>query len=220
MNLDFWKGRKARWAGVLLAGVALVAFGHVAILREIGAFLIVEDSLRPAAAIIALGGEPPFREMEAARLYREGWASRVIVVRGARNEEWKAFRDMGIVEEETWERSRKVLIRQGVPPAAILVPNEMAEGTLEELKAAYRVLGSKDAPVILVTSKFHTRRTRLTWHYVTQDHAPGIVRAADRDPFDPNRWWRERRFILSVVREYLGLFHYYLGFPVGPRAAG
>jgi uncharacterized SAM-binding protein YcdF (DUF218 family) len=215
MDLDFWKGRKARWAGVLLVGVALVAFAHVAILREIGAFLIIEDSLRPAAAIIALGGEPPFREMEAARLYRGGWASRVVIVRGARGEEWKALQDMGIAVEETWERSREVLIRQGVPPSAILVPKEEAAGTLEELQAAYRALGSNDALVILVTSKYHTRRVRLTWQYVTAGQSQPIVRAASGDPFDPERWWHQRRFALSVVREYLGLINYYAGFPVG-----
>ena len=123
---------------------------------------------------------------------------------------------MGIAVEETWERSREVLIRQGVPPSAIVVPNEEAVGTLEELQAAYRALGSNEASVILVTSKFHTRRTRLTWDFVTKGRSRGIVRPATQDPFDPNRWWRERRFILSVVREYLGLIHYYLGFPVGP----
>ena len=217
MNIEIWKGRKVRWAGALLAGVALVAFAHAAILREIGAFLIFEDSLRPAAAIIALGGGPPFREMEAARLYGDGWASRVVVVRGARREESKAFQDLGIAVSEVWELSREVLLRQGVPPSAILVPNEEAESTLEELQAAYRALGSNDAPVILVTSKYHTRRTRLTWRFVTQGRSSGIVRPAGQDPFDPSRWWRERRFILSVVREYLGLFNYYVGFPIGTK---
>ena len=180
-----------------------------------GSFLVVEDPLRPAGAIVALGGDPPFREMEAAKLYRAGWATRVVVVRGARREESKTLQDMGIEVGETWELSREVLIRQGVPASAILVPKDEAEGTLEELRAVYRALGSKDAPVILVTSKYHTRRTRLTWHHVTGGRSRGIVRASSQNPFDPSHWWRERRFVLSVVREYLGLINYYAGFPVG-----
>jgi uncharacterized SAM-binding protein YcdF (DUF218 family) len=194
----------------------LLGFAHVPILREVAAFLIIEDSLEPAAAIVALGGNPPFREMEAARLYDAGWAPRVVIVRGARREESKAFRDLGIEVAESWELSREVLIQQGVPRSAILVPNEEAEGTLEELQAVYRALGSMDAPVILVTSKYHTRRTRLTWHHVSEGRSRGIVRSSGRDPFDPSRWWRERRFVLSLVREYLGLINYYAGFPVGP----
>lgn len=200
----------------LLVGVVLISLAYAPILREIASFLTIEDSLKPAAAIVALGGQTPFREMEAARLYHAGWAPLLVVVRGLRREEQKALRELGVAVSEGWEVSREVLIRQGVPPSAILVPKEEAAGTLEELQAVVRVLRPRNAPVILVTSKFHTRRTRLTWHYVTEGLSRGIVRAASQDPFDPSRWWRERRFILSVVREYLGLINYYAGFPVAP----
>ena len=93
---------------------------------------------------------------------------------------------------------------------------EVSIGTLEELQAVYGALGAKDAPVILVTSKYHTRRTGLTWNYITAGRSQAIVRAASRDPFDPKRWWHTRRYALSVVREYLGLANYYAGFPVTP----
>jgi len=216
MMTEVFRSRKVWCAGTLLVSALLVGFAHISILRELASFLIVEDSLKPAAVIIALGGEPPFREMEAAKIYHDGWAPRVVIVRGARREESKALQDFGIAVEEGWELSREVLIQQGVPPSAIVVSNEEAAGTLEELQVAYRALRSKDTPVILVTSKYHTRRVRLTWHHVTEGHLQAIVRSASRDPFDPGRWWRERRFVLSVVREYLGLINYYAGFPVAP----
>jgi uncharacterized SAM-binding protein YcdF (DUF218 family) len=215
-SMLFLRKRRPLWLGaVLLAAMVLVGFAHVPILREVASFLITEDSLEPAAAIVILGGHLPFREMEAARLYRAGWAPGVVLVRGARREEWKALQDLRIEAKEGWELSREVLIRQGVPPSAILLPEEEAEGTLEESQAAFRALKTENRPVILVTSKFHTRRARLTWNYVTEGRSKAIVRAADQDPFDPARWWRERRFVLAVVREYLGLVNYYAGFPVG-----
>ena len=216
MKTGFSSNRPLSYCAVLIGVVLLFAVGLAPLLRLMGSFLVVEDRLRPAAAIVALGGDPPFREMEAAKLYRAGWAPRVVIVRGARREESKTLQDMGIEVGERWELSREVLIRQGVPASAILVPEEEAEGTLEELQAVYRALGSKDATVILVTSKYHTRRTRLTWHHVTEGRSRGIVRASSQDPFDPSLWWRERRFVLSVVREYLGLINFYAGFPVGP----
>jgi len=200
---------------MLLTATLVAGFAHVPILREIASFLIVEDGLQPAAAIVALGGQTPFREMEAAKLYREGWAPRVIVVREASSAQAKALNEIGISLGGAWELSRNVLIQQGVPSSAILIPKDEGVGTLEELQAAYRGLPFKDAPVILVTSKFHTRRTGLTWHYVTEGRSKAIVRAASRDPFDPKRWWQNRRFALYLVREYLGLFNYYAGFPVG-----
>jgi uncharacterized SAM-binding protein YcdF (DUF218 family) len=216
MLIALQKNRALRCGAVFLSAVVLVGFAHVPILRGVASFLIVEDSLRPAAAIVPLAGEIPFREMEAAKLYRAGWAPRIIIKPTAPREEAKAFEEMGIAVSEQWELRREVLLQQGVPAAAILIPKAGAEGTLEELQAAYRELGSKDSPVILVTSKYHTRRTRLTWQHVSAGRSPGIVRSASRDPFDPKQWWRERRFVLSVVREYLGLINYYAGFPVAP----
>jgi uncharacterized SAM-binding protein YcdF (DUF218 family) len=196
--------------------VALTMLAHVPLLRGVGSFLIVEDPLEKAAAIVSLGGQPPFREMEAARLYRDGWAPTVVIVRGLRPEEERALRAMGVAVPEGWEVSREVLLRHGVPSSAILIPEDEAEGTLEELRAVAEAVQPGDAPVVLVSSKYHTRRARLTWQYVTGGRSRAIVRPAAADPFDPARWWRERRFVLSVVREYLGLVNYYAGFPVAP----
>ena len=214
--LPLRRKRKVKYGAVLLAGFVLAGFAYIPILREFASFLIVENPLRPAAAIIALGGQTPFREMEAAKLYRAGWAPLVVIVREAGTKESKALENLGIQVGRFWELRREVLIREGVPPDAIVVSQEGAEGTLEELRAAHGSLQSKDSPVILVTSKYHTRRTGLTWKYVTEGKSQTIVRAAGLDPFDPERWWHQRRFVLSVVREYLGLINYYAGFPVAP----
>jgi uncharacterized SAM-binding protein YcdF (DUF218 family) len=216
MNVSSRKSR-VLWLGVaLLTTLVLVAFGHPSLFRGVASFLIVEDRLEPAAAIVALGGQAPFRQMEAARLYHAGWAPLVFVVQEGPSDEAAALRELGIEILPEWELSRQVLLRRGVPASAIVVPREKSIGTLEELQAMYGALRSKDAPVILVTSKFHTRRASLTWNYVTQGRSKAIVRAAGQDPFDPARWWGERRFVLAVVREYLGLVNYYAGFPVTP----
>jgi uncharacterized SAM-binding protein YcdF (DUF218 family) len=212
----FRKPRALTGVAVVLAGLLLGGFAYVPILRGIASFLIVEDSLQPAAAIIPLGGQAPFREMEAAKLYHAGWAAVVMVVREAPSDESEALNELGIKKTQAWEISREVLIQQGIPASAIRIPKDESVGTLEELQATYEALEVKDAPVILVTSKFHTRRTRLTWNYVTSGRSQAIVRAAAGDPFDPERWWQQRGFALSVVREYLGLINYYAGFPLAP----
>jgi uncharacterized SAM-binding protein YcdF (DUF218 family) len=215
---------RALAVAVVLGGLLLAGFAHVPILRGIASFLIVEDPLQPATAIVPLAGQTPFREMEAAKLYHAGWAPAVIVVREVSNTERQALEELGISIPHGWELSRDVLLREGVPASAIRIAKEYGVGTLEELQAAYKALASQrpavsdqrsgEMPVILVTSKYHTRRTRLTWDYVTSGRSAGIVRSAARDHFDPQRWWQQRGFALSVVREYLGLMNYYAGFPV------
>ncbi|MDP2606637.1 MAG: hypothetical protein Q8S00_29200, partial [Deltaproteobacteria bacterium] len=133
MKTEFLTRRKLWCGGMLLVSIVLVGFAHVPILREVASFLITEDSLAPAAAIVALGGEPPFREMQAAKLYRAGWAPKVIVIPGALREEQQALSELGIRVPESWEISREVLLKKGVPSSAIIVPKGRAEGTLEEL---------------------------------------------------------------------------------------
>lgn len=202
--------------GVLLVGILLAGLATAPILRGIADFLIVEDSLEHAAAIVALAGQVPFREIEAAKLYHAGMAPQVVIVRGGPNAESQALRHLGIRTRGGWELSREVLIRQGVPASAIVILTSKAGGTLEELQAVYSAMTSKDAPIILVTSKYHTRRTRLTWQHVTAGKSRPIVRAATGDPFDPNHWWQRRSFALSVVREYLGLINYCTRFAFSP----
>ncbi len=201
---------------ILLVGILLVAFAPAPILRQVAAFLVIEDPLRPALAIVALAGQTPFREMEAARLYHTGLAPQVIIVGVGPSAESKALEEQGFKIPQTWELSREVLIQRGIPATAIIVRSIKAGGTLEELRAVYGAITDKAAPVILVTSKFHTRRTRLIWSHVSEGRSQPIVRAASQDPFDPNNWWKRRSFALSVVREYLGLANHYLGVIAAP----
>ena len=158
--------RKFKFCAVLLAGM-LLGLSYAVLLRQIGSYLIVQDALRPATAIVALAGQTPFRELEAARFYHAGLAPRVVIVRDGRNAESEALQQLGIKKPQSWELSRAVLIRQGVPESAIAIPVDEGKGTVEELQAVYSALENKTGPVILVTSKFHTRRTRLTWQYVS-----------------------------------------------------
>ena len=70
-----------RTALVATVVIALVAAAVVWGVSGLGAWLVVEDPLAPARAVVALGGEVPFRAMEAASIYRQGWASEVWLTR-------------------------------------------------------------------------------------------------------------------------------------------
>jgi uncharacterized SAM-binding protein YcdF (DUF218 family) len=139
--------RSLRCGAVSLAVFILAGFAYVPILREIASFLIVDDSLQAAAAIVALGGQTPFREIEAAKLYRAGLAPRVVIVREAPTAESQALQQLGIKKRQTWELSRAVLIQQGVPDSAIVIPEGEGLGTLEELQAVYKALASQRSDI-------------------------------------------------------------------------
>ncbi|MBI4445042.1 MAG: glycosyltransferase [Acidobacteria bacterium] len=210
-------GRLSRGVFYLSAFLLLGVLLHAPLLKSLGNMLLVEDSLEPAAAIVVLGGEVPFRAVEAAELYRQGWASRVLLIPGPLWEKHLLMRDLEIAYPAEWQVNRAVLVRMGVPEAAISISRSAAAGTVEELRIALGELGPGSRPIILVSSKAHTRRVTLTWRFVSAGKRKGIVRPARRDPFDPDQWWRQRRFVMEAVREYLGIVHYWIGYPVPAR---
>jgi uncharacterized SAM-binding protein YcdF (DUF218 family) len=198
--------RRLGWTLAVLLPVTLLAVAgwRGVVLRAIGGYLVVEQPLAPASAIIVLAGQTPLREMEAAELYRTGWAKRVAIVRSVGPAEASVLDEPGPRSPPDWDLRRRVLLDLGVPAEAIVVAVGRAQGTVEELALAWSTLGS-DEPVILVTSKYHTRRVQLAWDRLTQGHSRGIVRPASRDSFDPDHWWEERDMAASVAHEYLGL---------------
>src|SRR5438128_1037737 len=70
------RGRRRAW----IAAAALVVIIAAAwAIRGVGQWLVVQDALEPAQAIVVLSGRMPVRAREAAEIYREG-GSKVIVV--------------------------------------------------------------------------------------------------------------------------------------------
>jgi uncharacterized SAM-binding protein YcdF (DUF218 family) len=201
----------------LLAGLALAPLLLLGGVLRLGHWLIVEDRLGPARAIVVLGGQVPFRAMEAARTYRRGLAPEVWLTRGGGDREQNAFRRLGIlyIPEEAY--NRRVLERMGVPARSIRVLEEEAENTAEELllvsKELRKVGGSR---VILITSKPHTRRVKIIWRALVGSTPQAEVRYVPEDPFDPSGWWKSTEGALDVSREFFGLVNAWAGFPVRP----
>src|SRR5436309_13458338 len=71
--LDFKRRRGLAVAALVVLALVLV---RVALI-EAGAWVVVEDPLEPARAVVVLGGGAPLRAMEAAKLYNQGWAHEV-----------------------------------------------------------------------------------------------------------------------------------------------
>lgn len=71
-----------------------------------------------------------------------------------------------------------------------------------------RLVGRGLRRILITTSKFHTRRAGHIWKRMfTPDLSIRMIAAQD-DPYDPNRWWRDGRQIRWVMAEY-GAWIYY-----------
>lgn len=187
---------------------AIVFFG-------IGRWLTVEGPLEKASAIAVLSGSMPLRAIEAAKLYREGFAPEVWLTHSV--EPGGTLKEMGIPFAGEDFYNVRILMHEGVPEAAIHVLDPPIVNTVDEIGVLGKALdGKKDRTVIIVTTKAHTRRVRLLWSKLASGHGRAIVRAASTDPFDPKHWWRTTNDALDVVREALGLLNAWAGFPLSP----
>jgi uncharacterized SAM-binding protein YcdF (DUF218 family) len=184
---------------------------------RVGHWLVVEDPLESARAIVVLGGHLPFRALEAARIYHQGLAPEVWLTGGERPSEEAALKKLGVpyIREETY--NREVLERMGVPGPSIYLLESPARNTVDELLGVARQLKKVGGQrVILVTSKPHSRRVKATWRALVGDAPRAEVRWTSDDPYNPNRWWENTADALAVSRECLGLLNVWAGFPVQP----
>jgi len=185
-------------------------------IRGVGQWLVVQDALEPAQAIVVLSGRMPVRAREAAEIYREGFAAQVWITRPASPEEELRQMGIGFVGEEFY--NQRVLIQLGVPTDAIRVLDKPVINTEQEVLEISDALrqegGSK---VIVVTTKPHTRRVKAIWKRLVGNSPRLMVRYASQDGYDGVHWWRRTSDALDVVRELLGLANAWAGFPVQPE---
>ena len=204
--------------GRVLALIAAVGCGlilGIVIFFGIGRWLVVEDPLVKVRAIAVLSGAMPVRAIEAAKLYREGYAPEIWLTHPV--EPAATLGEMGIPYAGEDDYNARVLVHEGVPASAIRVIEPPIVNTADEIAALAGALSNeKDRSVIIVTSKVHTRRVRLLWQRIGSGRGRAIVRAASADPCDPRHWWRTTSDALDVVREVLGLMNAWAGLPLHP----
>jgi uncharacterized SAM-binding protein YcdF (DUF218 family) len=206
--------RMRRWlipGGIIgvIAGVAAALF------LTVGNWLIVEDPLVHADVIVVLSGRLPERAVEAARVFQAGYADQVwISPPTSPADDLKAMK-IAYLGEDFY--NEKVLIAKGVPPDSIRILERADANTEEEVRQIAEELHNMDLhSAIIVTSKPHTRRVRTIWRKLVGSEPRMIVRYPNDDLYDGSHWWRHTRDGLDVVRETLGLFNAWAGFPLRP----
>lgn len=167
------------------------------LLRLAGEYWIVDESPEHADAIVMLGDDnyAADRAARAAQLYKAGWALRVV----ASGRYLRPYASIAELEEHD-------LIERGVPQAAIVRLAHNAENTRDETAAVAQLMSSKGwKRVLLVTSSYHTRRSR----YLAERQFPAgsvvhVISATDSD-YDPGSWWRTRGGLKIFGHECVGM---------------
>jgi len=181
----------------LLFLVFLIYLARHPLLRLAGNFWVVDEGPVAADAIVILGDDnfPADRATRASELIKAGWAPRVI----ASGRYLRPYASIAELEEHD-------LANLGVPQSAIVRFAHHAENTREEAIALSQFISSHGwKRIIVVTSNFHTRRSR---YICERAFPPGtvlrVVAARDAD-FDPDNWWRMRLGVKILAHELVGM---------------
>jgi uncharacterized SAM-binding protein YcdF (DUF218 family) len=190
-------------AAALIVGLLAAHWAALPVLRRMGHFLALSEPLEHADAIVVLAGGYPDRILEAAALYREGWAPRIVLGREPDNAGYRKLTALGVSMPRLFEVNRSIAEQLGVPPDAIAVVEHPAGSTYDEAQEVIdTVLRQGYHTILLVTSKYHSQRAAQIYRALAADRVRIVVRAARDDDFDPDAWWHDRVSTRRAIFEY------------------
>lgn len=198
---------RLRWLLLLALVVALLVLyaSRTRVLIAAARFLDVSDPPQATDYVMVLGGHVETRPFVAAALLKAGLARKALMatIRGYGDEA------QGIAPPEQ-EVVRAVLVRQGVSPNAIVILSNPCASTFDEARALAEFLQSEPhSSVTVVTSCYHTRRTRWIFLKALGEHASRVrFVGAPADGFDATNWWHFESGFCTYVDEYLKLAFY------------
>jgi uncharacterized SAM-binding protein YcdF (DUF218 family) len=178
-----------RWIAAALGGVI------AALLALWAPGFVLEGQPRPLersdAIIVISGDEALARYREGVRLYKAGWAPRLIF--------------SGATEDRTESNAavmRKMALEDGVPAGAILTDDLGGDtyGNAVHTRALMEAHGLTSA--ILVTSPYHLRRATLTFEGVYRGSGIRVIgRAAPDGAWRKRTWWLNEDTRQLTIRE-------------------
>lgn len=195
---------------LLLLAVALAGawLGRAAVLARVGEALVVEDAPRDVDVVVVSIAEVRAGALEAARLYREGRAKRVVVSRWREEPVDATIRALGVSHPLPHELATAILERSGVPARAISVPAAAVDGTESEVAAVARLARvERPGRILLLTARSHSARARWLLDRALRDGDHVAVRSAPADGFQPRAWWTSREQTRELVMEYVRWLH-------------
>lgn len=186
---------------------AVAAFLFLFILGLIfaGKFLVTSHYADHADAVIVLSGGDIQRLQEAAKLYKSGYST-VIVVTEIEN-----------LKPEQASFSSNLKIQQlgdlGVPANAVVLTEKSADSTFQEAKAVRALMEKQGWSYgVVVTDPYHTRRASIIFNDVLRGSKLLIgIRPVEESWYHATTWWLSTRGWQATTSEYIKLISYEMG---------
>ena len=197
---------------VVLSFLLILIFLYPYLLRGIGNFLILEQDPKKADVIVVLNGRDTERSLAAVDLYNQGYAKLMIMAhipkQAGTDEFWK--RVGGNFNGKVF--FQRAIEAMGVPEESFRFIGNGVTSTYDEALATQEFLNKNGyKSILLVTSKWHSKRAYLTFKSTLKnDEIKIVIQPSRYDVFDPDAWWKNRNDAELIFYEYIRLIYYIL----------
>jgi uncharacterized SAM-binding protein YcdF (DUF218 family) len=197
-----WTIKKKGFLISLFGILFLLYVFHAPLLTSMANFLIVNNSLQRSDVIIVLSGGAGSRVPAGVKLFKEGYADKLIVVGGLI--EWK------MDEAEIMKNHAENL---GVASSDIIVVKQ-GESTYAQARKLADLMRQKGfVSAILVTSDFHSRRSKYIFRKTFLAKNLNVkVYSIPSPGLDPSTWWTDSSSAEAILFEYMKLIWYFVGY--------
>ena len=197
---------------LFLIALALFAYGFA----NIGRYLTKEDPIEKGDAIAVLAGTRMDRALEAADLYKRGFARLIVLTQATREGSLTELARRGIIMQTDAEITGDVLRKLGIPATAIVIPRELHNNTAQEARTIHRLAVANNwRRLIVVTSRYHLRRAGFAIRRELSGTGIQVAMHGTRyEHANPDWWWTSRGDWRWVLEEGGKLVAYEFG--LGP----
>ncbi len=185
---------------IIFAVMLVAVITHRPWLEGIARFLIVEDELSPADAIVVLGGGGTERVRHSVKLYQSGHSAQIIMTGMTQS-------IPGVTT--TWARfAMQEAVSLAAPEDAIIL-EEKATNTSENAEYVKEIMIDRNLKsAIIVSSPYHMRRARMIFRKEFEDREDISLQfsSVEDSNFKVQGWWTRKKDFRRVAREYRTLF--------------
>ncbi|MEJ5314630.1 MULTISPECIES: YdcF family protein [Anaerolinea] len=185
--------------GLILAGIGLFCLcSALFVLGALGNFLVVNEPLQPADAVVVLSGGELDRLEKAVNIIKAEKARYLILTETQETTE-SGWKTADYLASEAHQR--------GIPVPQIVITRKVATNTQEEAIATLDILKERGwNTLIVVTDPYHTRRSQLIFQQVLSKEPVEFIVVSSKEPrLNAWLWYLDRDSRNSVVRELISL---------------
>ena len=200
---------------IIFSTLLLFIIAFASAFLNAGYWLVKDDNASSADAIVILMGSISDRVLQAADLYDQNVASKVIIV-GPKINEHKELEARGVSLPSNSDQARNALVAMGIPSDSItILPGYASRRTLTEAMTIREYILNNPGidTLLIVSSAQHTRRASMIFNSAFRNYERPVYILSSPSRYtyyDAERWWSTRHGIQAVSFEYLKMANFIL----------